>query len=494
MELPYRFNLAEYLLDSRVAEGKGDKIAIKYENQEITFNQVQKESYKYARYLASLGITIEDRVMISQNDSPEYVYSLFGILRLGAVAVMVNPDLKSDDLQYFLDYSRAKAALVSDKSIFQPVKLEWLKHVISPKDIKGNSDPIQSVTTQDDAAIWLFSGGTTGKPKAAVQSHGTFANGCNTYAQEVVQYRGEDVTLSVPKLFFGYATGANLFFPFSVGAATVLFSERSSVETIIEKIKKYKPTVLINVPTMINRMVQYPDASKEDLSSLRVSISAGEALPSEMYNRWKEKFGVELLDGIGTAEMWHIFISNRIGDCRPGSLGKVVTGYEAKICDDNGSELADGEVGALWIKGNARAICYFNQHELSIKAFVGEWYATSDLFKRDEQGYYYYIGRKDDLMKVSGKWVSPQEIEDCLLKHPCVKECAVVSMKDADGLVKPLAFVIPKSKVTEDEIKEFIKRNIDPYKYPRKVVFVEDLPRTHLGKVDRSKLKTAQVL
>ncbi len=236
-------------------------------------------------------------------------------------------------------------------------------------------------------------------------------------------------------------------------------------------------------------MVQQPDAASQDLSPLRLSISAGEPLPPELYRRWKSIFGVEILDGIGTAEMWHIFISNRLGNCKSGSLGQVVSGYEAKVCDENGTEVAPGEVGMLWIKGESRAIWYFNQLERTKQVFRGEWYVTGDLFKKDEEDYFYYVGRKDDLMKVAGRWVSPQEIEDRLLSHPAVKECAVIAASDITGLVKPYAFVITRHHVTEQELKDWIMVKLDAYKCPKRIEIVQELPRTHLGKVDRAKLR-----
>jgi benzoate-CoA ligase family protein len=346
-------------------------------------------------------------------------------------------------------------------------------------------------THRDDAAIWLFSGGTTGRPKAVVQTHLSFANTTELYAKGALGYRETDVTLSVPKLYFGYATGSNLFFPFSVGATSVLYPEHPTADVLFEKVRAHRPTILVNVPTMINQMVSHPSAPSQDLSCLRFATSAGEALPPELYRRWRETFGVELLDGLGTAEMWHIFISNRPGDARPGTLGKAVPGFEVRLCDEEGSEVPAGEVGALRVRGRSRAIGYWQQMDRTAAAFRGEWYVTGDLLRQDADGYFIYCGRADDMLKVGGKWVAPQEVESCLLQHPLVRECAVVGAVDAAGLTKPQAFVVAREARPglDEELKAFVRERLEPYKYPREVVFVDSLPRTHLGKVDRGKLR-----
>jgi benzoate-CoA ligase family protein len=346
---------------------------------------------------------------------------------------------------------------------------------------------------RDDAAIWLFSGGTTGQPKAVVQSHRSFANTTECYAKGVIGYTERDVTLSVPKLFFGYATGSNLLFPFAVGGAAVLFPEPCTAEVIFAKLARFRPTILINVPTMINHMVSHADARRQDMSRLRLCTSAGEALPVELHDRWKAIFGVELLDGLGTAEMWHIFISNRPGAVRPGTLGQVVPGFEVSVRDDDGRAVPLGEIGALWVRGHSRAIGYWQQMEKTKEAFRGEWYVSGDLVRCDADGYFTYCGRADDLLKDGGKWVSPQEVEGCLLRHPGVKEAAVVGVVTSDGLVKPHAFVVASERGAgaelAEELKAFVRERLEPYKAPREIVFLDALPRTHLGKVDRGRLR-----
>ncbi len=504
---PEQFNIADHFLDARVREGRGDRVAIRMDGRTLTYLEVQRLAHRFGNVLRGMGVEPEQRVIIALPDGPEYVAALFGILEIGAVVVMVNQHLKAEEIAYFYEYTRAKAAIVhrdTHEAFAAAAKdARHLKHLFvvggtteSPVSFEAAlarvPDMLETFPShRDDAAIWLFSGGTTGKPKAVVQTHLSFANTTECYAKGALGYREDDVTLSVPKLYFGYATGSNLLFPFSVGASTVLFPERVTAEVLFEQIRRHRPTILINVPTMVNQMVSHPEAGKQDLSCLRFATSAGEALPVELYNRWKAAFGVELLDGLGTAEMWHIFLSNRPGDVKPGTLGKVVPGFEVKVCDDDGRELPDGEVGWLWVRGNSRAIAYWQQMEKTRWAFRGEWYVSGDMIRRDPDGTYVYGGRGDDMLKVGGKWLSPQEVENCLLRHPLVTDVAVVGMADAAGLVKPRAYVVAKEQRAglDEELKSWVKEKLEPYKYPREVVFLDVLPRTHLGKVDRAKLK-----
>lgn len=510
IDLPEDFNLADHLLDARIREGNGARIAIITDQQVLKYSDVQTLANKFANVLRKLGVEQENRVLISLPDIPEYAAALFGILKLGAVVVMINPQLKTEDVNYFLDYSRAKVAIVSEESFGAMEEASQnsahLKKILtvgmSPSKAAtavsfeelgptASSQFENAKTHRDDPAIWLFSGGTTGRPKAVVQTHLSFANTTECYGKKHLEYSETDRTLSVPKLFFGYATGSNLFFPFSVGAASILFPEKCTPEVLFEKIRRHRPTILINVPTMVNQMVNYSDADKQEISCLRFATSAGEALPVELYERWKKTFNVELLDGLGTAEMWHIFISNKIGETKAGTVGKVVPGFEVKAADDEGREVADGEIGMCWVRGRSRAIAYWQNMEKTSAGFRGDWYVTGDLIKRDADGYFTHCGRGDDMMKVSGKWLSPQELENCLLKHPAVKECAVVPVIDKAGLTKPCAYVIASEMKAglDDELKEFVKSKLEPYKYPRQVIFLETLPRTHLGKVDRAALK-----
>ncbi|MFN2570027.1 MAG: benzoate-CoA ligase family protein [Gemmatimonadales bacterium] len=503
--LPEQLNIADWLLDARVREGRGKRPALLTgDHGTLTYRDVQALANRFGNLLLTAGVEPEQRVIIALPDGPEFVAALFGTLKVGAVVVMVNPQLAVDAIEYFYAYTRATVALVHRHSApsFQAARGagSHLKQIIvvgeasTTRAIDGASPELETFPShKDDAAIWLFSGGTTGDPKAVVQTHASFANTTVRYGHGVLGLTERDITLAVPKLFFGYATGSNLFFPFSVGAAASLFSEKSTAETLFDKIRIFRPTVLINVPTMVNQMVTHPDAAQQDLSSLRLATSAGEALPVELYERWKKTFGVELLDGLGTAEMWHIFISNKPGAVKPGTLGTVVPGFDVKVCDDEGRELPDGHVGMLWVRGDSRAIGYWQQMEKTKAAFRGEWYVSGDLLRRDPDGYFTYCGRADELLKVAGKWLAPQEVESCLLQHPLVQEVAVVGIADANGLMKPHAFVIATQQQAglAEELQAFARERLEAYKAPRSVTFLETLPRTHLGKVDRGKLRRA---
>lgn len=492
-------NIADWLLDARVREGRGDRPALLTDRGTLTYRDVQVLANRFGHLLREAGVEPEQRVIIALPDGPEFVAALFGTLKIGAVVVMVNPQLPADAVAYFFNYTRAAIALVhSDTAApFQRAREEagaFLKDVITVGPLPARSDLDPFPSHRDDAAIWLFSGGTTGRPKAVVQSHASFANTTICYGQGVLALTERDVTLAVPKLFFGYATGSNLFFPFSVGAAAALFPERCTADVLFQKIHAFRPTILVTVPTMVNQMVSHPDAARQNLSSIRLATSAGEALPVELYKRWKATFGVELLDGLGTAEMWHIFISNKPGQVKPGTLGTVVPGFEVKVCDEAGTPLPDGTVGLLWVRGNSRAIGYWQQMERTQAAFRGEWYVSGDLVSRDRDGYFTYCGRADELLKVGGKWLAPQEVESCLLQHPLVKEVAVVGLEDANGLIKPHAFVVAADggKGEPDlarQLQAFARERLEAYKAPRAVHLLDVLPRTHLGKVDRGKLR-----
>ncbi len=513
-EPPATFNIADYFLGDRIREGRGDRVALRLARRRLTYHQVDALANRFGQVLRHQGVRPDDRVMIALPDGPELVAALFGTLKLGAVAVMVNPAFKRGDVASFYAYTRCRSVVVHDSTseaffdAAEDVKksageyLASLIHVGDPEDPDGFEHLAESAGDQlatfpthpDDPALWLFSGGTTGRPKAVVQTHRSFANTTELYAKRALGYREDDITLSVPKLFFGYATGSNLFFPFAVGASAVLFPEHPTPEAIFTQIAIHRPTILVNVPTLVNRMVNDPAAKHQHgkLSCLRFATSAGEALPVPLYRKWKERFGVELLDGLGTAEMWHIFVTNRPGDVRPGTLGRVVDGFEIRVCDDDGREVTAGEVGRLWVRGDSRALGYWQSSAQTAEAFRGEWFVGGDLVSRDQEGYVTYCGRADDVMKVGGKWLVPREVEGCLLEHPAVKECAVIGAEDAEGLMKPYAFVIAEGEVAselEQELKDFALERLAAYKHPRRVIVLDAFPRTHLGKVDRGKLR-----
>jgi benzoate-CoA ligase family protein len=511
-DIPTRFNMADYFLYDRLREGLGERVAIQTRKTEWTYARTAAESDRFGNALRKLGVLPEERVLISLPDVPEFVAGIFGTLRIGGVVAMVNPLLPADDLSYYLEYTRCRvlfcdsdvakklAGLVEDHALLNGVIVLGRDVPRGPKfhayaDIVGNAstnlDPF--ATTKDDPAYWLFTSGSTGRPKAAMHLHHDFPWNCERYAKRVLGIRKDDVTLSVPRLYFGYATGTNVFFPFSVGATTCLFPEKPTPDVLFENIERFKPTILTSVPTSINQMVSHPEAKQRDVSSLRMVLSAGEALPPELLQRWTESFGVEILDGIGSAETFHIYISNAPGDVTPGSLGRLVPGYEAKVVGPEGDEVGSDEIGTLWVKGDSAAVGYWQAHEKSKETFRGDWVRTADLFRRDAQGRFWYSGRADDILKVGGMFVSPLEIEDRLLQHEAVAECVVVPYED-EGLQKPLALVVPAQGVDGDEglaveLARFAKEGLAAYKFPRRVRFLEALPRNDRGKVERTRLR-----
>jgi benzoate-CoA ligase len=519
---PERFNMADYFLDQNIREGRGNKVAVYFRDEEYTYADVIAMSNRFGNALLELGVEMEDRVLLVLPDGIDFVAAWFGTAKIGAVITMVNTILPTADYEYYLEYTRARVAVV-DASVmerFAPAAaesrylkqtivtntrisgrlegLEWRSRILSYEKVTAAaSDQLETApTTRDDIAIWLFTSGSTGQPKAAVHLQHDLPYNTECYAKQVLRINEDDITAAVPKLFFGYATGTNLLFPFAAGGATALFSERSTAETMFDVIHRCRPTILTTVPTMINAMLQVQDAAKRyDLSSLRFCVSAGEALPPELYNRWLETFGIEILDGIGSAEMFHIYITNYPGDVKVGSLGKIVPGYGAQIIDADGRPVPTGEMGTLRIKGDSAALCYWNAHQKSKETFAGDWCTTGDQFRVDEDGYYWYCGRTDEMLKVGGIFVSPNEIENCLLRHEAVLECAVIGIADEQKLVEPKAFVVLNEGFTagaelETELKEFVKRVLAAYKYPRWIEFRSELPKNERGKLDRRALKS----
>ena len=514
--------MADYFLYHNVEEGRENKVCLYFKDQTYTYGEAARLSNRTGNALRELGVAMEDRVLIVLPDCLEFVWTWFGAARIGAVITMVNPLLPADDYRYYLEYTRARAAIVH-QPLAQPFvdavgNSGYLRSVLVVSDadyeqqfndprgqvkyfsfrdtIESQSSECRAADThRDDIAIWLFTSGSTGHPKGAVHLQHDLPYNTEVFAKRTMGVNETDVTVSVPKLFFGYATGTNLLFPFAVGGATALFAERSTPEKLFEVIDRYRPTILTTVPTMINAMLNADDAAAHDLSTIRFCYSAGEALPVELYHRWKQTFGVEICDGIGSAEMFHIYITNRPGDVKPGSLGRIVEGYEAKIVDADGHEVAAEEMGTLKIKGDSAALCYWNAHEKSKETFAGDWCTSGDQFHVDANGYYWYHGRTDDMLKVGGIFVAPAEIENCLLQHSAVLECAVIGQEDGDGLIKPKAFIVvreghdPAAALTED-IKQFAKSHMARYKYPRWIEYVGSLPKNDRGKIDRRLLKS----
>ncbi len=509
IDFPERFNLADYFLDQRVAEGVGDRVAIVDDRGQVTYRELQALANQVASTLVMLGVRPEERVLIGLFDSIEFAATFFGVLKAGAVVAMVNPELPGPDYASYLEYTRARvfvcdaevsrraateldAAPLLERAIAWGVEPGASKKVLGWDVIERASAAfVNAPTLKDDFAIWLFTSGSTGKPKAAVHLQHDFAFNTECYGKRVLGMRADDVTLGVPKLFFGYATGSNLMFPCAVGGKTILFRERATPERILALAKRHGVTVLTSVPTMINKMCAH-DGDASALRTVRAALSAGEALPEELYHRWKAKFGVEILDGIGSAELFHIYVTNAPGDVRPGSLGKVVPGYEAKIVRPDGQEAAPGEIGNLWVKGDSAAVFYFQAHEKSKETFRNDWVVSGDLFRRDEAGYFYYAGRADDLLKVGGIFVSPVEVEGALMRHPRVLEAAVIGYEDEERLVKAMAYIVVNEGSGDDglaaDLVAHCKRELAAYKAPRKIEFVAALPRSDRGKILRREL------
>jgi len=520
IDIPDRLNMATWFLDDRVTEGLGDKPAIHYHPPEaddrrtVTYAEVQAGSCRVANLLRELGLTIEDRVQLLLLDTPEFVEAYFGIMRAGCVAVPTNTWLQPKDYAYYFEYARPKAVIV-DAEIWPSVEPVFrdaphTKHVIvldrsGGKAPEGTLDYRERVgaqpdtaltepTYRDDFATWLSSSGSTGNPKCVVHMHHDFVWNTVAYAQRTLKLAATDITLGAPKLFFGYALASNMLFPFSVGGSCVLVPQRLEPAEYLQLIEQYKVTQLVTVPTAIAKMLKVDAIESYDLESLHSLISAGEALPSRVYRDFTERFGVEIYDGIGSAEMFHVYITNRPGDVKEGSLGRIVDGYTYKLVDDDGDRVPKGEIGTLVIDGPSAGLCYWRMRDKSRETFFGDAVRGGDKFHVDDDGYFWYCGRGDDMLKVSGVYVAPVEVENCLIGHPAVHESGVVGGTDHDGLQRAIAYVElnaghEPTEETADSIIAYCRGAIASFKAPRKIVFVDELPRTDTGKIRRAALR-----
>ena len=504
------YNAVTWLLDRNVDEGRGAKLAFTDTVSELSYGDLQKQSRRAANMLRRLGVRREERVAMIMLDTTDFPCVFLGAIRAGIVPVPLNTLLTSDQYAYVLADCRARVLFISE-ALLPVVKdmvgrmpdLEYV--IVSGDDAHGHkklsdelareSDSFTTAATHpDEPAFWLYSSGSTGMPKGVRHLHSNLAATAETYAKQVLGIRENDVGLSAAKLFFAYGLGNALTFPMSVGASTVLNSERPTPAAMFALMNKYNPSIFFGVPTLFAAMLN-DDALKDARAGnrLRICTSAGEALPESVGNAWKARFGVDILDGVGSTELLHIFLSNAPGDIKYGSSGRPVPGYKVRLVNEAGADVPDGEVGELLVDAPSAGKGYWNQRHKSRRTFEGPWTRTGDKYVRDTEGRYTFCGRADDMFKVSGIWVSPFEVESALITHPAVLEAAVVPEADPEGLLKPKAFVVLRPGATTTELqevlKEHVKQKIGPWKYPRWIDVVESLPKTATGKIQRFKLR-----
>ena len=497
------YNAAVDLIDRNLA-GRGAKTAYIDDAGTTTYAQLAERVDRAANALLGLGIKREQRIAIVMLDSAEWVALFLGAIKVGIVPVALNTLLTKDDYEYQLRDSRARAVFVSTPLLlnFQGMQKRCpaLKYVISDAQLKDLISTVQpkadaASTGRDEMCFWLYSSGSTGKPKGTVHLHGHLIDTAELYAKPVLGIRESDVVFSAAKLFFAYGLGNSMTFPLAVGATTVLMAERPTPDAVFKRWVERKPTIFYGVPTLYAALMVNPAFPKKEELALRVCTSAGEALPPDLLKRWTDRTGVPLLDGIGSTEMLHIFLSNRPGEIRPGSTGKAVPGYTLRLVDEQGNVVAKpGELGELQISGPTSAIMYWNQREKTKNTFQGPWTRSGDKYSVDKEGYYVYGGRSDDMLKVGGIWVSPAEVEAALVSHEAVLEAAVVGHEDDQKLIKPKAFVVLKPGHASNEelrhrLQEHVKSELAPYKYPRWIEFLNELPKTATGKIQRFKLR-----
>jgi benzoate-CoA ligase family protein len=498
VDLPQRYNVASDLLQRNLNAGRANKIAIYSAAKNVTYGDLFNLTCGAAKALLDLGVRREERVLIAGFDSPGWVASFLGAIRIGAIPVPVIPVLQhSEDYDHYIDDSTARVVVV-DASTEERLQgaADRARHrprVLRSDLLNPGPEIPAAPTRKDDMAFWLYSSGSTGKPKAVVHLQHDIPYTCVTYAEQVLGITERDMTFSTTGLFHAYGFGNNMTFPYWVGASTVLHAGRHTPATVLETIEKRRPTLFFSAPTLYNAILNFEGARQRDLSSIRHCVAAAEALPAEVWRRWKDAFGLTILDGVGSTEMLHIYCSNRLEEVRPGSSGKPVPGYELKILDPEGKPVPTGEAGDLYVKGDSALALYWAQHEKSKRSILGEWFFTGDRYRVDEDGFFWYEGRSDDMMKVSGLWVSPIEIESVLLEHPAVGESAVVGIS-VDGFMRIKAFVITKGDAEKDDalvaaLQEHCKSRLQRFQYPHMVEFVNELPKTVTGKIQRYKLR-----
>ena len=498
------FNAATYLLDRHLESG-GRRIALTGPSGDITYAELHDRVVRAASGLRAIGLQPEQRVMMYMADSPEFVTVFLAAMRIGAIPVPVSTMLHADGLAELLRDSRAKFLAVTPEFIATAEKAaaqapELSATIAGPGlvDLARNGElDAPYPTTPDSPAFWLYTSGTTGNPKAAMHRHGSIRVVCETYGSRVLRIKPDDLCLSAAKAFFAYGLGNSILFPLSVGATAILEPSPSRPQVLADRAREHGATLFFAGPTFFANML-HAHLPADALAGVRLSASAGEPLPEALYRRWTAHFGVDILDGIGMTEMLHIFLSNREGEVRAGTTGVAVPGYELRILDDEGHEVAPGTPGTLYVRGASMATGYWSRYDASHHVFQGEWLCTGDTYVQDADGYYACLGRTGDMIKASGIWVAPTEVETRLLQHPAVDQAAVVASKDADGLEKPVAYVVTATAPTdstalEAELIEFCREGLPSFKRPRRIVFLDALPTTATGKIRRVELRTAAV-
>jgi benzoate-CoA ligase len=514
--LPDTFNAATYFIDRNVDEGRSGKIAIECGEERISYGQLLERTNRVGNALRNVGIRREERVLLLLLDTPEFLYSFFGAIKIGAVPVPVNTQYKPHEYEHILNDCRARVALVSENLLpllasIPRERLRYLREIVVAGEASyphpslrelmnsASSELDAELTSKDEPAFWLYSSGSTGISKGCVHLHHDMVVCAESYAKAILNMNEHDRCFSVARLFFAYGLGNAGYFPLSCGATTILSPARPSPERVYADIERHRPTLFFSVPTSYAALLAHrrENGKEFDLSSVRHAISAGEALPAPLFERFKQRFAVEILDALGSTESLHMVISNRPGQARPGSSGKVLPGYDAKIVDDNGNPVATSEIGDLWVRGDSICAGYWNQHERTKETFVGHWFRTGDKYYQDGDGYFWHAGRADDLFKVNGLWLSPAEVESALIAHPAVLEAAVIARDDDAGLTKPAAYIvtkpefIPNNQLASD-LQAWVGDRIGGYKSPRWVEFLSEMPKTATGKLQRFKLREKQ--
>ncbi len=485
-----RFNASEYLLDRHVAAGQGGRLALTGVAGDVTYDDLLTRVRGVAAGLRASGLQPEQRVLMCMADSPDFVAVYLAAMRIGAVPVPVSTMLRADGLAELVDDSRARLIAITPEFASVAAEAAGAVPVRTVEDLVTAGDDAVYPTTEDSPAFWLYTSGTTGLPKGAMHRHGSIRVVCDTYGRQVLGIRPDDRSLSAAKAFFAYGLGNSVLFPLSVAATAVLEPAPSRPDTIVERAREHGATLFFAGPTFFANMLR-ADLPADALRTVRLAASAGEPLPETLYRRWTGRFGIDILDGIGMTEMLHIFLSNRERQVRPGTTGLAVPGYDLRIVDETGQDVTPGTPGVLLVRGDSTATGYWERYAASRAVFQGEWLRTGDTYVQDADGYYACLGRTGDMLKASGIWVSPAEVEGRLLAHDDVAQAVVVAATDADGLEKPIAYVVLHEgrRVSEDDLIAFCREGLPSFKRPRRVVFVDSYPTTATGKIRRVELR-----